>query len=351
MKNKLHKLGFGTSKAMALLAGAALLAALLVACGGGASANSTTAAAGYDTAYAPMAEPAAASEEIGWGGADYGMDGGEGTGLLADPSRKIIYNAHLRLETTEYDSARAELLSAAAAAGGYVESSSQYGNAEDGNRWIDLTLRIPSRNYNSFLEAAENAASLLNKDESTQDITSQYVDVEARLSSLKNQEQRLQELAAQAESLEDLLAIEERLSDVQYMIESYTAQQRLYDNQVDYSTVTVELNEVRVYTPVKRGFGSRIVNAFQSSWRDFGEELQDFAVGFVYALPTLLVLGLLAAAVFVIVRRGAKKAAERRANRPRPSKPDPGYPAQNGGPAPGTGEDGPTQPPKYEYKP
>lgn len=339
MKNRRH-----TCKVLALLAAAAVLAALLAACGG---ASSNTAAAGYDTAYAPMAEPAA-SEEIGWGGADYGMEGGSAE-LLADPSRKIIYNAHLRLESTEYDSARAELLAAAAAAGGYVESSSQYGNAEDGNRWIDLTLRIPAKNYSSFLEAAENAASLLNKDESTQDITSQYVDVEARLNSLKNQEQRLQELAAQAESLEDLLAIEARLSDVQYQIESYTAQQRLFDDQVDYSTVTVELNEVRVYTPVKRGFGSRIVNAFQSSWRDFGDSAQDLAVGLVYALPTLLVLALLAVAVIVIVRRVSKKAAERRANLP----PRPGYgpAASNGGPAPGNEGGGPVQPPKYEYKP
>ena len=143
------------------------------------------------------------------------------------------------------------------------------------------------------------------------------------------------------------MAIEERLSDVQYQIESYTAQQRLFDDQVDYSTVTVELNEVRVYTPVKRGFGSRIANAFQSSWRDFGDDLQDFAVGLVYALPTLLVLALLAVAVFVIVRRGAKKAAERRANRP--ARPGVGPSAPNGG-APGN-EGGPTQPPKYEYKP
>lgn len=340
MKNRRH-----TCKALALLAAAALLAALLAACGGGASSN--TAAAG-DTYWGhDAAEPAAAPEMVGGWSEDYSMEGGSAE-LLADPSRKIIYNAHLRLESTEYDTARAELLSAAAAAGGYVESSSQYGNAEDGNRWIDLTLRIPSKNYNSFLEAAENAASLLNKDESTQDITSQYVDVEARLSSLKNQEQRLQELAAQAESLEDLLAIEARLSDVQYQIESYTAQQRLFDNQVDYSTVTVELNEVRVYTPVKRGFGSRIANAFQSSWRDFGENLQDFAVGFVYALPSLLVLALLAVAAFVIIRRVSKKAAERRASRP--SRPGGGHPAPNGGSAPGNEGSGLVQPPKYEYK-
>ncbi len=323
------------TRAMAVLLAAALLAAVLAGCGGGAG-NLSAAAGEYGGAYDGAATTPAASPEEAGGWGDVGEDSGSEAQLLADPSRKIIYNARLSIESTEYDKTRSELLAAAAAAGGYVESSSQYGSAEEGNRWVDLTLRIPSKNYGSFLAAAENAGSLLQKDESTQDITREYVDVEARLTSLKNQEQRLQELAAQAESLEDLLAIEQRLSDVQYEIESYTAQQRLFDDQVDYSTVTINLNEVRVYTPVKRGFGSRIVSAFQNSWSDFGEGAQDFAVGLVYALPSLLVLAVIAAAVLVPVRRAKKHAAAR---------PKPAAPAQGKTPPEGT------QPPKYEFKP
>lgn len=322
--------------AIALLLAAALLAALLAGCGGGAGNLSAAAGeygGGYDYDAAPSAPAASPEEAGGWSNADDAA--GSTAQLLADPSRKIIYNAHLSIESTEYEKTRSELLAAAATAGGYVESSSQYGSAEEGNRWVDLTLRIPSKNYSSFLAAAENAGSLLQKDESTQDITREYVDVEARLASLKNQEKRLQELAAQAESLEDLLAIEQRLSDVQYEIESYTAQQRLFDDQVDYSTVTINLNEVRVYTPTKRGFGSRIVSAFQNSWSDFAEGAQDFAVGLVYALPSLLVLAALAAVVLVLVRQAKKRAAAR---------PKPAAPA---GKTPPEG----TQPPKYEFKP
>lgn len=320
--------------AIALLLAAALLAAALAGCGAGGAAAMSTAAAGeynYDAA-----APAASPEEAGsWG--DVGEDAltDSAAQLLADPNRKIIYNAYLVIESTGYEETRSALLAAAAAAGGYVESSSQYGSAEEGNRRVDLTLRIPSQNYNSFLAAAEDAGSLLQKDESTQDITREYVDVQARLDSLKNQEQRLQELAAQAESLEDLLAIEQRLSDVQYQIESYTAQQRIYDDQVDYSTVTVNLSEVRVYTPTKRGFGSRIVSAFQNSWSDFGEGVQDFAVGLVYALPSLLVLAAIAAVVLVLVRRAKKRLAAR----PKPSAPAGKTPPED------------TQPPKYEFKP
>ena len=85
--------------------------------------------------------------------------------------------------------------------------------------------------------------------ESTEDVTADYVDVEARLNSLEAQRQRLEELRAQAGNLEDLLAIENQLTQVQYQIESYTGQKRVLDDQITYSTVNVYLDEVKVLLP------------------------------------------------------------------------------------------------------
>ena len=72
----------------------------------------------------------------------------------------------------------------------------------------------------------------MSKQESTQDVTSAYVDVEARLKSLKLQEERLYAMMEQAGDLETLLAIQNQLTEVQYQIESYTAQQRTYDDLI-----------------------------------------------------------------------------------------------------------------------
>ena len=65
-----------------------------------------------------------------------------------------------------------------------------------------------------------------------EDITNQYVDVEARLESLQAQQERLYELLEQAQDIETVLAIQNQLTEIQYQIESYTAQQRSYDQQV-----------------------------------------------------------------------------------------------------------------------
>lgn len=82
-----------------------------------------------------------------------------------------------------------------------------------------------------------------------QDVTTQYMDIEARLSNLTAQRTRLQELQASAENLADLLEIESSLSDVQYQIESWQSQLDWYSQQVSCSTVYLSLDEVKEYTP------------------------------------------------------------------------------------------------------
>ena len=231
--------------------------------------------------------------------------------MVEAPLRKIIHNASLSMETKEYDDTRSRLMAAVKEHGGYLESSSETGSAEMGNRWAEYVLRIPSEHYSEFLQAAEGAGSLVRKDESTEDITREYVDVEARLESLRVQEKRLLELAAQAQTMEDLLTIEGHLADVQYQIESYTSQQRVFDDRVDYSTITVDLREVTVYTPTVQSFGSRIQEALGDSWDNFVIGAQEFVIGFIYFFPTLVVLVIL----FVLVRWVWRKVRKGKSNR------------------------------------
>lgn len=272
---------------------------LLTACGAG---------SGKSTNSAPAIAPQEASDMAVAG---YGEDGGYSEAsqqkLLPEAGRKIIYNANLSLESKQYADTLDALLKALAEAKGYVQNSEQGGNGDDGNRWVHYTFRIPSTAYNSFLESASNAGNLVRKSESTEDVTAEYVDVEARLDSLKTQETRLLELAEQAEKLEDFLAIEEKLGNVRYQIESYTGQKNVYDNLLTYSTVEVYLDEVQLLTPVANNFGNRLALAFKGSWRNFVNGLQDFTIGLVYFLPTLIVLAVIAVAAIFIARNVSKR--------------------------------------------
>lgn len=220
-------------------------------------------------------------------------------------SAKIIYTANLTLETRDYDTARAALDAALSDADGYMESSSEYTNT-DSTRSVSLTLRVPQDSYKSFLAAAAQSGSVTYQNQQAEDITTRYMDTEARLASLTAQRTRLQELQAQADTLADLLEIESSLSDVQYQIESWQSQLDWYSNQVQQCTVYVNLNEVQNYTPTDESFLGSVGAAFAQGWSNFVNGLQQLAVWLAGAWPVVLVIAA-AAAGFAVWRKKRKK--------------------------------------------
>ena len=220
-------------------------------------------------------------------------------------SAKIIYTANLTLESKDYDAARAALDEALADADGYMESSNE-STYTGSSRSLSLTLRVPQEHYASFLAAAAQAGNLVNRSEQAEDVTSQYVDLEARLANLKAQRTRLQELQASADNLSDLLEIESSLSDVQYQLESYQSQLDWYSDQVECCTVYISLDEVQTYTPVDESFASRLQNALLDGWANFTGGVQDLAVIIVGCWPAIVV-GAIGGVVFYRVRHPRKK--------------------------------------------
>ena len=112
---------------------------------------------------------------------------------------KIILNATLSIEALDFNATCTALARAAQSCGGYVSSTSIDTPAYEGAyRTAYYQFRIPAEQYSVFLEGAGSAGNLVSKQESTQDVTSAYVDVEARLKSLKLQEERLYAMMEQA---------------------------------------------------------------------------------------------------------------------------------------------------------
>ena len=110
-----------------------------------------------------------------------------------------------------------------------------------------------------------------------------------------------------AESVEDLITIESRMSEVRYELESIESQLRTYDNQVDYSTVNIDVHEVVEYTAPKKGtVGERIAEGLKENLADIGIFLEDATVWFVTNIPTFLLLAVFAIIIILIIK-GIKK--------------------------------------------
>ncbi len=243
-------------------------------------------------------------------------------GTVGEFERKVIRTVNMSCESKAFDDAVSVILTALQAHDGYVEASSSSGVAEKsvspnestGNaRRVSYTLRIPAEKLDSFLNAlrVDDGIRILSQDMTSTEITGSYYDAKTRLETLKAEKDSLTAMLSSFtdyDKISAMLEVQERLYDVIEEMEALQTTLNLYDSQVALSTVNLSLREVVEYTEVAEPtFGERIADAFKESWTDFGRGWQNFAVWFVEAFPTLLILGGIAAVVIVIVLREKRK--------------------------------------------
>ena len=259
------------------------------------------------------------------GGAAVEASEGENASLAdgsesAKTARKLIRTVNLNVETTEFDALLDSITRFVEDSGGYIEQSDLSGKSisgGNGRRFASVTARVPSDQVDAFLSQMNEKSNVTYRSENVQDVTLQYTDIESRKKSLTIEQDRLWELLEKADSLDAVIALEERLSEIRYELEKFESRLRTYDNQVDYSTVYISIDEVAVFTPTEPdSVMTRIQKGFTRNLRNVGNGFVDFFVWFVSSLPTLLVWAVFIAAIAVIVRFLVRRFLRNRRQRP-----------------------------------
>ena len=252
-------------------------------------------------------------EEMGAAGSsDSGLNSSAAQANSQVTNRKLIRTVNLNVETDDFDTLLEKLNAQVEALDGYIEQSDISGNSiqnERSRRWAHMTVRVPSTSLDHFITSVETNGNVTNKSETTNDVTLKYSDLESKKKSLTIEQDRIWALLEKADTLEAVIALEERLSEIRYELESMESQLRLYDNQVDYSTVHINIEEVKIYTPTTpETVGERIQKGLTKNLDEMKEFCIDTFVWFVTSLPMLLPLLLIVGLViFVLRKRQAKK--------------------------------------------
>ena len=279
----------------------AMMLALLAGCGGSTGGETTASDVSNSetTSSAPM-EDAGGS----WGAwtdeapsAEAGETDPDGGGRLREA--KMIYTAHMEVETTAFDTADADLRTLVEVLGGYFEQAAVH-NYGSGYRSGDYTVRIPADQFQAFLDRVGTICHVTYKEEGSENVSEAYYDAESRLVTQQTKLERLQNLLAQAENMEDIITIESAISDTELEIEQLTGTLRHYDSLVDFSTVYITLQEVYQLSNVEEpatSFGSRVGTAFASGWRGFVSTLESLAVALAYGWVWLLLLAVIGVVV------------------------------------------------------
>ncbi len=250
--------------------------------------------------------------------ADTSVTSENGLEAQVENGRKLIRTVSLSLETKEFDSVLTNLSTKTTELGGYIETSSVNGNSysHHSTRYASYVIRIPADKLNEFVEVVSELGNVTQKNESVEDVTLRYIDVESHKKVLETEQERLLELLSKAENMEEILTIESKLSDIRYEIENYESQLKTMDNQIDYSTVSVYVDEVeRVTDTGEKGFFEEIKERFGNSLYVVARGIRGLVIGILGSLPILIVCGGVIAVVVIVVRKILKKRNMRKEDR------------------------------------
>ncbi len=300
-----------------------------------AAAPAYSSSAAYDGLPVPEPEYPMDAEEAAWGGFSSSNGSANAAALAGSESGKtpdagdiavdkIIYSASATVETTDFDDTLEKLEAMIAQYGGFIESSSVSGNnyyhsshGYASSRSADYRIRIPSRDFASIMNALSTLGNIPYSNTYTENITSQYYDVQARLNAFRTQEQSLLDMMEKAETVSDLLEIQDQLSDVRYHIESLQSQLTNWDRQVSYSTISLSVEEVQEYTPeAKLSFVQQLGLALSRGLKSVGEFFRDLLLWLIEALPALILLGVIVVLVVLLVRRIRRRVRAKREKQP-----------------------------------
>jgi hypothetical protein len=195
--------------------------------------------------------------------------------------RKIIRTGELRFEVTDLEASRAAILRHISDEGGYVEGDDR----NDLGHALALTIRarIPADHFDAFLNSLQGLGELRDQHINANDVTAQWMDVEARVAAKRKVEARYLELVPAAKNVAEVLEVERELGNVRAEIESMEAQMKALRDQVSMSTLSITC-----FTPQagNGGYTPHFSLALREGWDLFVQ----FLVGLLQLWPFLLLL-------------------------------------------------------------
>jgi hypothetical protein len=208
----------------------------------------------------------------------------------------------MEVQVEEPDAIRAQMANYVRAVGGYVSAENQYSS-----RHISVTYRIPSAHFDTLVTRVSAAADfIVSRQISANDVTAEFVDIEARLKAKKEAEAQYLAIMRQAVKISDVLEVQNQLRVVREEIEQIEGRKRYLADQVSFSTLTVTYAKPGV-EPInpEQGFWSRLGKGMGNGWKG----IQEFVIGFITLWPLWLAVG---ATVFA-VRRWLRKRKQNKA--------------------------------------
>jgi len=228
-------------------------------------------------------------------------------------TRKIIRNAEITMEVSSTTDTQHRVASIAETNGGFVVTSEakQRENVDPAQRTLDIKLvvRVPSPQFGvTFDEIKKLAANTPQENVSGQDVTEEFIDLEARIKTQKALELQFLEIMRQAYKVADALEVQRQIADVRTDIEKLEGRKRFLENRASLSTITVNIQAPKpVIAVTGTGFGQSVREAVSDSISMASDMVLFFVRFAILMVPILLFVGLpLGLATRFLLRRAKR---------------------------------------------
>ncbi len=247
----------------------------------------------------------AGSAAAGGGAAHGAAPGGApgSSGIQVQPLVIKTGSVTLQVPDGQVGATANHLTSLAAGLGGYVASTATATPAGQ-PATADVTLRVPAARFEELLNEVRDLGTPTDVTTSGQDVTSQYVDLKARITSLEDTRAQYRQILAKATTIGDILAVEQQINTVQTQLEELQGQLQVMNDQTGYGTLAVHVTE-----PARKA-GASAASGFSGAWAHARhafahgiEALVAWSGGFAVFLVVAMVLGLIARLAWNALRR------------------------------------------------
>jgi len=235
---------------------------------------------------------------------------------VADPAvqRRVIYNAHVDLVVDDFGPMSQSVRQVVSKHSAYIAASNLSGSA-GAARSAQWEIRVPVDKYDAMLADLEALGQVREIRSSSQEVTAEFVDLQARIKTKELEEQRLHAHLENAIKLDDTLRIEQELSRVRGEVERLQGRLKVLADLSSMSTITLEIEEIENYIPpihAEPTFMTQLGRAWSSSVAGLGDFLTALSVVLVSITPWLVIIVPTTLVGYIVLhrhRRMAKAAA------------------------------------------
>jgi hypothetical protein len=225
----------------------------------------------------------------------------------ADAPRRIIYEAEVSLVVKKMSETEAQITKLLKQFDGYIADAAvdRRQGQELSGRW---KVRVPATNFDSFLDEVSKLGIAESRRQTAQDVTEEFVNLEAQISNKKKLEERIVELLKDASGkIKDVIEVERELARVRGEIEQMEGRLRYLTNRTDLTTISIVAREEENYVPPA---APTFVNRIAQAWKTSLESLQSFGerlvVATTFAFPWVVVFSLVLLPAAWYVRKRTK---------------------------------------------